>query len=288
MCSRVPARCGRRIGAHRARPRRAIRGRRPTRHRRASPCLRRPPRLPAGPRRASPARMALATRSAEFLETPGLTGAIAHHARGELAAGTRRPRPGPRALPGRSPRARPATPYPERAAVAGGCGTRPVRLGPAREAAAARRASTTTLPCAAGARTPSRSRCAPWRTVDAATGAVAAAARGAAPPSTGVRADRLAAQIETDLAGLLLLAQAGRRRPRRSRCCARRGRTPARGAVAAAGPGPPAARAAGRGPPHPVVSETHGVADRGRARVARAGRRRPDQPADRRPARGHA
>ncbi len=90
-----------------------------------------------------------------------------------------------------------------------------------------------------------RSRCAPWpRPSPATAGALLREARAVL---DGVRADRLAAQIDTDLAGLLLLTPRRRHRRGPGAAARRRGVRRPPGAVAAAGPGTPAARPAGRG-----------------------------------------
>ena len=147
------------------------------------------------------------------------------------------------------------------------------------------RASTSTWPAGAARRTPWRARCAPSpRSTPARTGSSTCCAP--APCWPGPRPERLSAQIDTDLAGLLLLTHTPDA-AERALALLRVGRGPRgpAGAVAAAGPGTPPARPAGRAAAQ-GADRGDGRADRLRAPGRPDGRRRAHQPADRQRAGG--
>ena len=161
-----------------------------------------------------------------------------------------------------------------------------VRRGRRREAAELRGAPSRRGAARPGRRTPSRSRCAPWPPTDAGGPARGAAPRRRGRRSTACRADRLLAQIDTDLAGA---AGARRRRGDAAEALAL-----LRGAEAYAGRQelwPLQGRVRrlldrlGEAP-RPDRQRGAGLADRGRAAGRGARRRRAHQPADRRAARG--
>ena len=190
--------------------------------------------------------MALGHGLAEFLEAPGLTAAIAHHASGELASALGDP---DLALEhflavGEETADDPVSPelLPWRA----GAALALLRRGRGREAAelaerAPRRGARDRV---AVRRSPSRS--APSPRPSPATGAWRCSGEARA-TLDGVPADRLLAQIDTDLAGALVLSQGGDTAEALAMLRAARGLRRAPGAVAAAGPGTPAARPPGRG-----------------------------------------